>query len=533
MNHETVFRRGPLVGGFIFILAVFFAGTTMLHAQAMTPNIALQSNGCTATHSGGGASPAYGPDLYNDGYIVGCNQSGTGIWGWTSGSSGPSAWIQFEWTSAQTFDEITLYYGQNTGRYLAGADIEVWANNSWVVHHTFLFSSPWNCERVISMNPVTTTKFRIIDWVMAPLGQTSNPNFREIEVRNTVTAPNDAGMASIDSPLNFCAGTYPITATLMNFGTNQITSVTVNWSLNGVPQTAINWTGLLDTLNAASRSTSVTLNPSYNFMSGVPYTITAWTSMPNNVADTVTRNDTISVTRQAALSGTFTIGGASPDYATFADAAADLTQFGLCGPVVFNVRSGTYNERIELDAIAGASATNTVTFQSETANRADVTVTYATTSANNGVLFFGGAKFVTFKNMTMRTSSTGTYTQVVNMGTSTDCTIESCDLIGATVTTTSNYAAVVYGYGSNNHRTTIRDCNIENGAIGMYMGGSSNTNTQDDCVYERNTINNSYYTGYYSYYQGFEKFHDNVINLGPGYSYMYPVSYTHLTLPTN
>ncbi|MBN1448853.1 MAG: hypothetical protein JXA28_13060, partial [Bacteroidetes bacterium] len=335
------------------------------------------------------------------------------------------------------------------------------------------------------------------------------------------TAPNDVGITSVDSPLNFCAGTHNVDVTLQNFGINQITSCTVNWTLNGVPQTPYSWTGLLDTLDAASRKTSVTLG-SQNFQSGVPYTIQAWTSMPNNVADTVNNNDTCTVTRQSALAGTFTIGGASPDYPDFSSAADDLNNYGLCGPVVFNVRSGTYNERIVLDDVPGASAVNTVVFQSETGNRADVTVAYASNSStNNGVLVFGGATFVTFRNMTITNTGTGTYTQVVNMGTSTDCTVESCDLIGASVTTTSNYAAVVYGYGSNNHRTTVRDCNIQNGSYGLYMGGTSNTNTQDYCVYERNLIENSYYTGYYSYYQGYETFHDNVINLAPGYSYMY------------
>ncbi|MBN1449354.1 MAG: right-handed parallel beta-helix repeat-containing protein, partial [Bacteroidetes bacterium] len=336
-----------------------------------------------------------------------------------------------------------------------------------------------------------------------------------------IVGPNDAGIASIDSPLNFCPGSEDVKVTLRNFGTNQLTSATINWTLNGVPQTAYAWSGLLDTLTTASRETQVTL-ATMNFLANTPYAITAWTSSPNGVQDTINMNDTASVTVQAAIAGTYTIGGTSPDYATFTDAVDDLNTFGLCGPVVFNVRSGTYNERIELDAIPGASAVNTVTFQSETGNRSDVTVSHTSNStANNGVLVFGGATFVTFRNMTITNTGTGTYTMVVDMGTSTDCTIESCDLIGATVTTTSNYAAVVNGYGSNNHRTTIRDCNIQNGSVGLYMGGSSNTNTQDDCVYERNTITGSYYTGYYSYYQGYEKFHDNVIELGPGYSYMY------------
>ena len=336
-----------------------------------------------------------------------------------------------------------------------------------------------------------------------------------------VVGPNDAGIASIDSPINFFAGQEDITVTLRNFGTNQLTSATINWTLNGVAQTPYSWTGLLDTTTSAARETQVTLG-SQNFQNGVPYSIAAWTTMPNGVADTINNNDSSSVVVQAALAGTFTIGGASPDFATISDAASALTQFGLCGPAVFNIRSGTYNERVELDDIPGASATNTVTFQSETGNKADVTVTYASSStSNNGVVVFGGAKFVTFKDMTIQTASSGSYSMVVDLGTSTDCTIDGCELVGANVNTTSNYAAVVYSYTSNNDRTTIRNCGIRDGSYGLYMRGESSTNTQNDCVIEGNEITGSYYTAYYSYYQGFEQFHDNVINLGPGYSYMY------------
>jgi len=173
--------------------------------------------------------------------------------------------------------------------------------------------------------------------------------------------------------MNFCAGTYDVKVTLKNFGTNQVSSAKIHWSINGTPQTTVNWSGLLDTTTFASRQTQVTLG-SYNFQSGVPYTIAAWTSDPNGVADTTVNNDSTVVTRQAALGGTFTIGGASPDYQTFADAVSDLNTYGLCGPTVFNVRPGTYNEQLSIGNITGTSATNTVTFQSETGNPADVPV---------------------------------------------------------------------------------------------------------------------------------------------------------------
>ncbi len=71
----------------------------------------------------------------------------------------------------------------------------------------------------------------------------------------------------------------------------------------------------------------------------------------------------------AQLSGTYTIGGTSPDYSTFADAQAALEAQGVSGPVIFIVRAGTYEEQIGgtngYGAITGASETNTITFTPE------------------------------------------------------------------------------------------------------------------------------------------------------------------------
>lgn len=66
--------------------------------------------------------------------------------------------------------------------------------------------------------------------------------------------------------------------------------------------------------------------------------------------------------------GTYTINSAvatgGTNYQTFSAAATDLSCKGIAGAVVFNVASGSgpYNEQVTLNVIAGASATNTITF---------------------------------------------------------------------------------------------------------------------------------------------------------------------------
>lgn len=177
-------------------VALFFAMMTVAMAQSPTPNIATNA---VCTHSSGG-SGTYGPQNYNDGILP---PNGSLPWGWTSGAThtNSSAWIMFEWTTPQTFGEITFHYGGTNNRYLAGAHIQYWNGSSWVTGHTYLFSAPYtDWIKVVSFAPITSTRVRITNWTMAPVGQTSNPNFREIEIRNVCTDP-ETQVSFVASPI--------------------------------------------------------------------------------------------------------------------------------------------------------------------------------------------------------------------------------------------------------------------------------------------------------------------------------------------
>jgi hypothetical protein len=64
-------------------------------------------------------------------------------------------------------------------------------------------------------------------------------------------------------------------------------------------------------------------------------------------------------------SGTYTIGGTSPDYANFTAAVNDLNTNGVAGdgPVTFNIRNGTYTEIFTINQITNVSLTSNVVFQ--------------------------------------------------------------------------------------------------------------------------------------------------------------------------
>jgi hypothetical protein len=331
--------------------------------------------------------------------------------------------------------------------------------------------------------------------------------------------PDDAGINGLVSPVNFCSGTYDIKVNLRNYGTNTLNNVTINWSFDGVLQTPIAYNTPMPTLSEVE----ITLG-SRTFASGVTYPLVVWTTQPNGVNDSFNPNDTLRRNLKAAMSGTFTIGGASPDYPSFAAAIGDMVTNGICGPVVLNVRNGNYNANLDLMEVAGASATNTITIQSESGNKADVNVSFAATATTNNFLVrFGGAKFVTIRNMTF-TATSPSFGRVLEFsGASTDILVENCDLISPiTTSTAANNYVINSPSGVLNHRTTIRDCRIVGGSMGAYIWGANTTTYLEDWTFQRCSFENYYYMGFYGYYLERLNFHDNSVVTNSTFSTLYP-----------
>jgi parallel beta-helix repeat protein len=200
------------------------------------------------------------------------------------------------------------------------------------------------------------------------------------------------------------------------------------------------------------------------------------------------------------LSGTYTIGGSSPNYATFTAAAAALSA-GVSGPVVFNVRPGTYTEQFTLPAVTGASAANTITFQSETGLANSVTVQFnSTVTTTNFTVLFDGADFVTIRNMTLKATNT-TFGNVIRFGAtnaSINNTIEGCVIEGINVASTSLDHSLVHCYQvAVNHTNNIfRGNTFINGAKGILLYGTG-TNRYGGMIAENNIMQNQGEAGIY------------------------------------
>lgn len=341
-------------------------------------------------------------------------------------------------------------------------------------------------------------------------GETRNATTPDIGADEFNLAPLDAGVVQI---LPFLSGSQCVNAIIRNYGSTTLTSMNIGWQLNGSTQTAYSWTGSL-----TKGDTALVCLGTVSFSSSTLYNIKAWTYAPNSGTDTVAFNDTATYESYPAMRGVYTIGGTSPDYATFAAAVSDLNQRGVLDSVWFRVRSGTYTERFTLNEIRGAGKWASVIFESETKNQADVILT--TTSANSSSDFWlvrlNGADGVSFRNMTLRNLSTSykNIFYVINLSNNleiSNCVLETNDSIS-----TSYYYSLYLSdnnYGSEGLK--IQNNVFRNGSYGMNFYGNSNSRIGEVTISGNRFLSQSY-MGIYSYNMSNTVIENNIVTSAQG-----------------
>lgn len=254
--------------------------------------------------------------------------------------------------------------------------------------------------------PVGTNKIRF----MAKSGFGNNLYIDNILVGST--DPNDIASTAFVSPASGGAvtpnTTFTPSSSFTNVGTATQTSVSVQYEIrNSVPALVYTSTKVIASIAPGVTST-VTFDP---VTGGLPlgvYNIRSVVVTPDaNVA-----NDTINGTLRSLgpLTGTKTIGGATPDYPNFTSALGDLLAGGVgAGGVTFNVRPGVYgtDAGTEADtvltfvsAVPGASASNPIIFQKQSGT---VTIERSGTGgASDYIVLLNGTDYVTVDGIDLR-----------------------------------------------------------------------------------------------------------------------------------
>jgi len=326
-------------------------------------------------------------------------------------------------------------------------------------------------------------------------GDTRNATTPDIGADEFTPTTLDAGITSLDSPAVFCAPkTANVIVRFTNFGQNTLTSLKINWSVNGTTQTAYSWSGSLAT-GLVSSSVSI---GTYTFSAKTPYTVKVWTSLPNGSADQKASNDTLLKSIASGLSGSYTIGGTSPDFKSFNDALDAITLRGLCGATVFNVRNGTYNEQLSIPNYPSLSAINTLTFQSEKGDSSKVIITQASVNANgvnNVVIQMNGCRYVTIKQITILRTGAGIYQSAFEIkGKSTNNSLLNNAIIGVKLTAANATGDVISSTADKDTSNTFKNNLIRYGNMGINISGDA-ANHESNNLIDGNIIDSTYSNG--------------------------------------
>lgn len=310
---------------------------------------------------------------------------------------------------------------------------------------------------------------------------------------------NEIGVVSVDAPLSgACSGNQTVKVTVRNYGINQVDTFTVNWSLNGVLQTPIVSYAVLDTVLGTGLTTASVTVGNFTASAGTVYDIDVWTSLPNNLNDPDKTNDSSETSFKLGLAGgAYTIGGSTPDFATIQEAADELNNYGICGAVTFDIRKGTYNEQVVLNEVAGVSATNTITFRSESGNRADVTISAPASGSgtDNFVLFINGTDYISFKHLTMERTGTGNYATVVSLEGKTENILITNNTLRGPYNPDADFSGIrcnVFASKTSTLLNVIVSNNIlDNNSNGVWFGTNTSDRSKGVQIYD-NEINPNY-----------------------------------------
>ncbi len=330
---------------------------------------------------------------------------------------------------------------------------------------------------------------------------------------------NNASAAAVTDPKQyFCSGTYPVKVKVANTGNNVLNSVEIGWEVDGVAQTAVSYNTPIPT------KSSVIITLGNVLFNNKPKDVKVYTYLPNGLTDPFPDDDTVKDRLSGGLSGEYTIGGTTPDYTSVVAAVKDLNDFGVCGPVVFTIRNGTYTGQASIKTVQGGSAANRVTFRSESHVAGNVIIEDNTTgSGNNYVIQLDNASYVTFRDVTMRTTGTS-YGRVLDMaGSSGKDSVVSCVLSSGTMSSSTNDVAVIYAYHISGTDNVFLDNKVLNGSYGIYYYGNSTSNMVHDAVFIGNTIQNFYIYGTYFYYNKNLTFSNNTVSTATTYSTPYGI----------
>ncbi|PCH96448.1 MAG: hypothetical protein COB85_03590 [Bacteroidetes bacterium] len=229
-----------------------------------------------------------------------------------------------------------------------------------------------------------------------------------------------------------------------------------------------------------------------------------------------------SFSTKAQLAGTYTVGSGG-DFTTWTEAIDSLVSLGVSAPVVMNVFDGNYLEQLTIPAITGASATNTITFQSGTQDSLAVLLFFGSTQTNNFVVKLNGADYIIFNQITIATTGTSYSRVVYFLAGASNNTITNSVLVGAGNNPTSTNNAVVYSYNTQDENNTFQNNVFTNGSYGIYLRGASTSVLSVGNVVQNNQFVDNYYYSIWMAHQSASVIAENSVTMNNSASTAYGI----------
>lgn len=284
---------------------------------------------------------------------------------------------------------------------------------------------------------------------------------------------HDIGVKQIIEPQSVVYGTgnHDVMLRVKNYGSDTIQKFNVHYIIDN--QSTVTTPFTID-INPDLVTNTIAVGTT-TYSTGA-HTIKTWTSLPNDSLDQFRHND--SLIHQfyhcnSMLAGNYTVGGSSADFQDLAEVQEALNNCGVSQAVSFKINPGTYNWQINLNAIAGASTTNTITFTSASNNAADVKLQFQALGSDDNYIFkLNRTSHVIIKNLTLESTGLSYSTAISINDSSTNNTIENCKIISGEIS--GNHSRGVELLGNKNDFNKITGNHFVNCSYGVYAYGSVN-----------------------------------------------------------
>ncbi|MBO4582216.1 MAG: T9SS type A sorting domain-containing protein [Bacteroidales bacterium] len=291
----------------------------------------------------------------------------------------------------------------------------------------------------------------------------------------------------------------PVKVVLHNSGSSTLHNVIIRWRINDMEQTPYYWQGSL----FYNGLDTVTLG-SVNILRG-EYRISAYTAMPNNMADIQTVNDTVEqslMTCSGALDGVYSI-GKGKDFDDISIAWKTLSRCGVKGNVTLLLYEDADMENFSFSAVSGTSPSCRI--EIESAYPQYVTLY----SQSSPAVLLQDACYISFRHLNIGNAEQGVVIKFA--GVCKYITIDSCCIYGKpySVNKEDNTIEADFASGNSNslQNVIISHNYIKGGYANIYFsyaaGVGSNMKHDSGNEIVNNYMTDAYCYGLYSYYYSY------------------------------